>query len=249
MSVPHDGACSGAKAQPCWRAQRPFTAAALVQAALVPACHRAVVLRKAVAPHHRSAHACPPAPWPLAQEVAQQSGLEVQPTPQTMRVIQDKYVQKQHFQVGAGSGVGGTPGGVRRQTAAGRVGPRHQRARAGQLVLARGSVQSNAEALAAAGLSPSRLLRRASGGLLGCMLAAPSPPPPPSVFLPPTHRRRACRCQSSGRSSAASAPRGRAAPLATPTCSRARSEGGWAVEPAGAQLRGQGSMCASSAVR
>ncbi|KAL4429623.1 hypothetical protein ABPG77_008672 [Micractinium sp. CCAP 211/92] len=32
------------------------------------------------------------------QEVAQQSGLEVQPTPQTMRVIQDKYVQKQHFQ-------------------------------------------------------------------------------------------------------------------------------------------------------
>lgn len=43
--------------------------------------------------------ACPPSPAPL-QEVAQQSGLEVQPTPQTMRVIQDKYVQKQHFQVG-----------------------------------------------------------------------------------------------------------------------------------------------------
>ena len=33
--------------------------------------------------------------------MAEQSGVEVQPTPQTIRVIQDKYRQKQHFE-GAG---------------------------------------------------------------------------------------------------------------------------------------------------
>lgn len=32
------------------------------------------------------------------QAVADQSGVEVQPTPQTMRIIQDKFVQKEHFQ-------------------------------------------------------------------------------------------------------------------------------------------------------
>lgn len=33
----------------------------------------------------------------LLQAVAEQSGLEVQPTPSTLRIIQDKFRQKQHF--------------------------------------------------------------------------------------------------------------------------------------------------------
>lgn len=34
----------------------------------------------------------------FSQAVAQQTGLEVQPTPGTLRVIQDKFRQKQHFE-------------------------------------------------------------------------------------------------------------------------------------------------------
>ena len=43
------------------------------------------------------------AAWPMfcslaAQAVADESGVEVEPTPHTLRVIQDKFRQKQHFE-------------------------------------------------------------------------------------------------------------------------------------------------------
>jgi phosphoribosylaminoimidazole carboxylase len=34
----------------------------------------------------------------VLQAVARQSGVEVEPTPQTLRTIQDKFRQKQHFE-------------------------------------------------------------------------------------------------------------------------------------------------------